>query len=265
MAPYIDSMPLSSADDALDRVSAVINAPKIRTLKVPGPLKGLPIIDLLERLRLEDTVQLTSFGPTGMVLIDMFDKLGILSQMRIVFIDTLFQFPQTLQLIERTKEPYPNLNLTIYKPTGCETREEFESKYGADLWKDDPDYFGYLTKAEPRDRALREMNATIYINGRRADQGDLRSNLSLVEYDPAIGAVQIQPLFDWTYDHVMGYLRRFDVPKNALLDMGYKSVGDIMTTIPVPKDAPERSGRFQGLGKTECGLHVGPRRVGIAV
>jgi len=254
-------VPNDKVGSAHEHVNAILNAPKFRTIKVPGPLKGLPIIDLLERLRLEDTVQMTSFGPTGMVLIDMFDKLRILSQMRIVFIDTLYQFPQTLDLIERTKERYPDLNLTIYKPAGCNTREEFEAKYGPNLWKDDPEQFGYLTKVEPRDRALQEMNAYMYINGRRADQGDLRSSLSLVEYDPSIGAIQIQPLFDWTYDHVMSYLKRFDVPKNILLDLGYKSVGDIMTTIPVPKDAPERSGRFQGLGKSECGLHVGPRRI----
>ena len=51
-----------------------------------------------------------------------------------------------------------------------------------------------------------------------------------------------------------------DVPYNPLLDQGYKSVGDVHSTAPpdpnmVESDAAERSGRWAGKNKTECGLH----------
>lgn len=51
------------------------------------------------------------------------------------------------------------------------------------------------------------------------------------------------------------------VPYNPLLDQGYKSIGDTHSTaLPDPSaaavDAGERSGRWQGKSKTECGLHT---------
>lgn len=49
------------------------------------------------------------------------------------------------------------------------------------------------------------------------------------------------------------------VPYNPLLDQGYKSIGDVHSTaLPDPSSADgsgERSGRWQGKNKTECGLH----------
>lgn len=54
-------------------------------------------------------------------------------------------------------------------------------------------------------------------------------------------------------------LRR-GVPYNPLLDQGYRSIGDVHSTAaPDPTamngDAGERSGRWLGKVKTECGLH----------
>lgn len=50
------------------------------------------------------------------------------------------------------------------------------------------------------------------------------------------------------------------VPYNPLLDQGYRSIGDVHSTAkPDPSqvngDAAERSGRWQGKSKSECGLH----------
>jgi phosphoadenosine phosphosulfate reductase len=50
-----------------------------------------------------------------------------------------------------------------------------------------------------------------------------------------------------------------NVPYNPLLDQGYKSIGDVHSTAaPDPNassDAAERSGRWAGKNKSECGLH----------
>jgi phosphoadenosine phosphosulfate reductase len=48
------------------------------------------------------------------------------------------------------------------------------------------------------------------------------------------------------------------VPYNPLLDQGYKSIGDVHSTAPpdpTQADTSERSGRWQGKSKSECGLH----------
>ncbi|CAI6003091.1 unnamed protein product [Closterium sp. NIES-65] len=63
------------------------------------------------------------------------------------------------------------------------------------------------------------------------------------------------------------YLERHGVPAHPLHADGFPSIGDIQTTLPVPRAkwfeyGGERSGRFQGLknrdgsDKTECGIHV---------
>jgi phosphoadenosine phosphosulfate reductase len=55
-------------------------------------------------------------------------------------------------------------------------------------------------------------------------------------------------------------MRLRSVPYNPLLDQGYRSIGDLHSTAPpdasmVNGDVAERSGRWQGKKKSECGLH----------
>lgn len=53
------------------------------------------------------------------------------------------------------------------------------------------------------------------------------------------------------------YVDENDVPTNALLAQGYKSVGDWHSTQKSGEgEAGERAGRWAGKAKTECGLHV---------
>ena len=52
------------------------------------------------------------------------------------------------------------------------------------------------------------------------------------------------------------YVERHSVPYNPLLNRGYKSIGDFHSTVPVGHNAPERSGRWSGDFRTECGMHT---------
>jgi phosphoadenosine phosphosulfate reductase len=47
-----------------------------------------------------------------------------------------------------------------------------------------------------------------------------------------------------------------DVPYNPLHDQNYPSIGCWPCTEPVQEGADERSGRWAGSRKKECGLHV---------
>jgi phosphoadenosine phosphosulfate reductase len=62
------------------------------------------------------------------------------------------------------------------------------------------------------------------------------------------------------FDPEFSLRERRGVPYNPLLDQGYRSIGDVHSTaLPDPanaNDASERSGRWQGKSKTECGLHT---------
>jgi phosphoadenosine phosphosulfate reductase len=203
-------------------------------------------------MSLPHLIQSTSFGPTGMVIIDMLHKMG--HNLPVLYIDTLHHFPESLNHAQTTKEHY-KLDLQVYRCKNASNQEEFEKEYGEELWKIDTDKYDQIVKVEPQKRALRELDAFAWINGRRRSQGGERSSLRIMEFD-VDGRLKINPLAKWTYEQAWEYIRANDVPYNPLHDQGYKSIGDKMTTFPVGENEPERAGRWKGSSKTECGIHL---------
>lgn len=69
------------------------------------------------------------------------------------------------------------------------------------------------------------------------------------------GLVKLNPLFAWPFAMVDWHITDNEVPRNKLLDQGYRSVGDWHSTVKVAEGQDERAGRWAGQEKTECGLH----------
>jgi len=110
--------------------------------------------------------QTTAFGLTGLVAIDMLSKITS-SPPPLIFIDTLYHFPETLELVEDVKQKY-GVPIHVYKPEGCETVEDFEKKYGERLWETDETLYDYVVKV--RRRCITAMNVidnnSSYLSGR---------------------------------------------------------------------------------------------------
>lgn len=207
-------------------------------------------------------IQLTSFGASGMVLLDKLQKLGMLTDVPTVSIDTLHLFEETYQFIDEVKDRYDNMKLLTFCPSGFDSKTAFDEANGADLWRKDPHRYADIAKVEPTLRAMKKLNPSAYLTGRRASQGGDREALQIFEIDNLEGnRLKINPLAHWTFDDVWKYIREHGIMYNPLHDRGYKSIGDTMTTTPVAQDADERSGRFVGLGKTECGIHNRPKHL----
>jgi len=200
--------------------------------------------------------QTTAFGLTGLVAIDMLSKLTK-SPPPLIFLDTLYHFPETYALVEKVKERY-GVNVHVYKPEGCADVKVFEAKFGETLWERDESMYDFAVKVEPAQRAYQELGVRSVITGRRASQGANRANLKPLEVDTT-GLLKLNPLFAWTFSDVDEYIKYHDVPHNELLDQGYKSVGDWHSTqksVEGEGDSGERAGRWAGREeKTECGLH----------
>lgn len=107
---------------------------------------------------------------------------------------------------------------------------------------------------EPARRAYDELQVKSVITGRRTSQGGARAQLQPLEVD-STGLLKLNPLYAWTFEDVTKYINEHNVPRNELLDRGYKSVGDWHSTQPSRADEGERGGRWAGKEKTECGLH----------
>jgi phosphoadenosine phosphosulfate reductase len=94
---------------------------------------------------IQDLYQTTAFGLTGLVAIDMLSKLRLDRTPPLIFIDTLYHFPETYELVEEVKKRY-NVSVNVFKPEGCETAKDFEIKYGEKLWETDEEKYDYLVK-----------------------------------------------------------------------------------------------------------------------
>lgn len=116
----------------------------------------------------------------------------------------MYHFPETLRLAQTASETYL-AELHTYTPPGVKTTEEFEAKYGKELWKTDEDAYDYLVKVEPAQRAYQELGVKAVITGRRRSQGADRQDLPVVEVD-STGLVKINPLIDWSFKDVRDYI-----------------------------------------------------------
>ncbi|RDW77678.1 phosphoadenosine phosphosulfate reductase thioredoxin [Coleophoma cylindrospora] len=236
----------------------IITKPHLKFLN--STLNNLSPMDILRwcKISFPNLYQTTAFGITGLVTLDMLSKLQAETpsapSIDAIFLDTLYHFQETLDLVEKTRQRYPNVNLHVYKPEGCETTEEFEAKHGQELWKTNADLYDWVAKVEPAQRAYSDLNVAAVLTGRRRSQGAKRESLEIIEIDEA-GLIKINPLAAWSFKQVNDYVRENNVPYNELLDRGYKSVGDWHSTEPVGEAEDERSGRWKGQAKTECGIH----------
>src|ERR1700730_11050232 len=92
----------------------------------------------------EGLYQTTAFGLTGLVAIDMLSKLTD-SPPPLIFLDTLYHFPETYNLVETVKKRY-NVSVNVFKPYSCENVKEFEELYGEKLWEVDEDTYDFAVK-----------------------------------------------------------------------------------------------------------------------
>jgi len=222
-------------------------------------LKRLPPHKILEWaiVTLPNLYQSTAFGLTGLAQLDMINKISREQNVKhivpLIFLDTLYHFDETLELAQRCVDKY-NVPLVTYKPAECDTSRDFEELHGQRLWETDEDAYDYLVKVEPARRAYSELNVSAIITGRRRSQKGDRAAIPIVEVD-STGLVKINPLAYWSFQRVWAYIKENDVPYNSLLHKGYKSIGDWHSSNPSAGNDNERSGRWEGKEKTECGLH----------
>jgi phosphoadenosine phosphosulfate reductase len=200
-------------------------------------------------------VQTSAFNVDDLVITDIFYRdLKPATPVPVMFLDTLHHFPQTLELVAKAKELY-NMNLQIYKIPDIDSREAFAAQYGDALWDKDIQQFHYLTKIEPLQRGLSELNTVAWITGRRRDQATTRADMPIFELDNQ-GRIKINPIASWTRKETWNYVHEHSVIYNPLHDQGYPSIGDEPITTPVAEGEDERAGRWRGTGKTECGIHI---------
>jgi len=180
-----------------------------------------------------------SFADT--LLIDFATKVE--PDIEVVFIDTGFHFPETLETVRRAMVRY-SLRLTVLRPTAT----------SADLWAHGIDTCCGSRKIAPLERHL-IANADAWMSGLRRDDSAQRSDTPIVSLDLR-GLVKVNPLAAWTAPQLDEYMIANDVLVNPLAFEGYPSIGCWPCTNPADANGSDkRAGRWAGSSKTECGLH----------
>ena len=171
----------------------------------------------------------------------------------VLFLETGYHFQETLAYRDRIASEW---NLNLINLAAKQSVVDQEAQFGI-LNQTAPDECCKLRKVEPLFEGLSKY--AVWFTALRREQSPTRANLKAVEpFKLPNGKVlkKISPLADWTNQDVWAYLGRYNIPALPLYDLGYTSVGCQPCTIPPINPDDPRSGRWQGKGKLECGIHI---------
>jgi phosphoadenosine phosphosulfate reductase len=169
----------------------------------------------------------------------------------LLFIDTGYHFPETLEFAQELTRKL-NLNLQTVRP--LLTPEEIEQKHGK-LWEMGPkglEKFHEIVRVEPMQRAMNQINPSLWVAGLRRTSADSRKELSVVSQTQS--RIKLLPILDWTDRQVGEYLRQHSLPYHPLWSKGYISIGDRVTTKRLDEVNDPAQLRHFGW-KRECGIH----------
>jgi phosphoadenosine phosphosulfate reductase len=168
----------------------------------------------------------------------------------VLFLDTGYHFPETLGTADAVGA---TMDVNLIPITPVQSVAEQDAEYGPELYLRDPDLCCALRKVRPLGEALRGYDA--WATGLRRAETAHRVIAPVVGWDARKGKVKVSPLARWSDADVERYVAEHGVLVNPLVYDGYPSIGCAPCTRRVAPGADQRSGRWAGTGKTECGIH----------
>ena len=164
--------------------------------------------------------------------------------------DTGYHFVETIGTRDAVSLVH---DVNVVNVTPEQTVAEQDATWGKDLFARDPDRCCTLRKVAPLGAALRPYAA--WASGLRRADSKARANTPVVSWDAKRHLVKVAPIATWTDEQLMAYIAEHQLILNPLLEDGYSSIGCEPCTIrSIGTDS--RAGRWAGLAKTECGIHL---------
>ncbi len=187
----------------------------------------------------DDVVMTTGLNLSGTVLLDIASKAGFTG--KLIFVDTGYHFPETLHFWQDLETRYSRISFVKLSPK-AETGFLFET---------DPVKCCQTNKIAPLDEYLSVTKPSALINARTRESAKGRSGLQVVEEgSPA----HINPLVSFSLLDLEEYAKSNHLEIHPLYVSGFLSMGCWPCTNAVRPGDSQRSGRFLGQGRTECGL-----------
>jgi phosphoadenosine phosphosulfate reductase len=192
----------------------------------------------------------SSFGGEAAVLLALVADIDPATP--VLFLDTGKHFKETAAHRDDLIERLGLADVRLLRPRPDEVAVEDPD---GDLWSRDPDACCALRKTRPLSFALAGLDA--WITGRKRFQSESRLSLPVAETD-ADGRIKFNPLASWSQGDLDEFLFARGLPKHPLVAEGYASIGCEPCTTRIAPGEGVRAGRWRGLDKEECGIHLGP-------
>lgn len=196
----------------------------------------------------------TSLGQEDQVITQLIASQNL--PIQIFSLDTGRLFPETLDLLSRTEAKYRQ-KIKVYYPT-TNSVEKLVGEIGINGFYESVENRKsccFVRKVELLKRAL--AGNEIWITGLRAEQSANRSDMRHIEWDEGNQIIKYNPLLNWTFDQMIGYINEHRIPYNPLHDQGFVSIGCAPCTRAIMPGEDARAGRWWWEdSKKECGLHA---------
>ena len=184
----------------------------------------------------------SSFAANSAFFLHLFSKYGHAEQ-KIHFIDTKFHFNETLHYKEFLTKKY---NLNVVDITPNQTQNNLAKR--EQLWKSNPDLCCEVNKVQPLSHVAK--NFKVWASGLMRSQNEHRKELRVFEEKK--GNLRFYPIIDIDPTKRDAFIHREKLPTHPLVEQGYHSIGCKHCTVK----GENREGRWVGLAKSECGLHI---------
>ena len=203
----------------------------------------------LQTVGREKLAVVSSFGTESAALLKVVADVD--PAIPVIFLDTDWLFDETLAYRDTLIAQLGLRDVRSIKPLDAELDRDDPER---DLWFSDPDKCCFIRKVEPLRRALAPFAG--WINGRKRFQGGARAAMPVVEADGE--RLKFNPFANVSREDIEMIYASVNLPPHPLLASGFLSVGCMPCTSRTAPGADERSGRWRGKAKTECGIHMTP-------
>lgn len=173
--------------------------------------------------------------------------------MKVLFVDTGVNFPETLWTRDRIAAEY-DVDLITLAPEM--TMEEQTAEHGVlYLSVEGQEQCCDMRKTQPLLKVKDEYDALVG-SLRRVDGGK-REACPILAVDPKTNTLRINPMANMDDDALAAYIAEHDVIVNPLHAQGYSTISCNRCTTPVLPNEPKRAGRWRHLGpwSVYCGIN----------
>jgi phosphoadenosine phosphosulfate reductase len=191
----------------------------------------------------------SSFGTESAVLLKFVADVD--PSLPVLFLDTQWLFKETLAYRDAlvARLGLTDVRTVTPSPSALAMRDPKR-----DLAFHDRDACCDIRKVTPLAKELAGFDG--WMSGRKRFHGGERAALPIVEEDGQ--RLKFNPLARLSRPELNAVFAAAQLPRHPLESLGVTSVGCVPCTHKPALGGSVRDGRWSGLGKTECGIHLGP-------